>query len=157
MGLTVTHCRVYHRVTTAVGSDGGCTTQQGQLDSSGNLWARYSLFPVKTLYTQSYQLSYALERNWSLIGENEFSSTERTEPWQALFDYWSIEFSGFRSETHPCTFQLLELVIFICFHYFELVSVSWKWTVLSDPMISVGHNRDKSSTESSLNPNSEFF
>lgn len=149
-----TVCAVH--LTAAVGSDGGCLTQQGQLDHfSQNLLARCSLFSVRTLDTWSYKLPWALGGSWSLPGKRTMTRREQGQDRHSY--YLSAGSSGFRSDYYPCTFQLWEPVIFICLHYFEMVSVSWMQIVLSDTMISVGNDRDKSYTENGLYPNSELF
>lgn len=88
-----TVCAVH--LTAAVGSDGGCLTQQSQLDCfSQNLLARCSLFSVRTLDTWSYELPWALAGSWSLAGERTVTQREQGQNRHSY--YLSAGSSGFR-------------------------------------------------------------
>lgn len=98
---------------------------------SGNWWARCPLSLVRLLYTWSYQLPWALEGSWSLVGENEDRDRwNRTQTGTVkLFEPWV---QWFYMRDPSLLWDPLRLF------YFELFSVSWKWIVLSDHTISVG-------------------
>lgn len=142
MGLPVTaECAIH--LTTTVGSDGGCMTQQDQVDSgSGNWWENiFSLWWGHWAPRATSCPGYLKEASlWKETMRTVAQRTWNHDRLSILSERWVQWFL----EIHSCTFQVWDTVTFICFHNFELVSVSWKWIVLSDALVSVGSDRGKS-------------